>query len=160
MPSLCFVCTLNVCRSPFAAVLLPVLLEKYSPGATTPWRVESAGTWAREGDTVPARLQLVAREWNLDLSRHRSRCVSRELLRRFNLVLVMEQGHREALRVEYPDLASRVFLLSEMVGVTLNVVDPVNGSLADYRLMANEISRWLKLGTEQIVRRAQVPMMV
>lgn len=159
MPSLLFVCTRNVCRSPFAAALFLHRLQQQFEDRTLVWRVESAGTWARKDELVPSKMQTIAREWGLDLSGHRSRCLNHELLRPFALILTMEQGHKEALRVEFPDVASRVHLLTEMSGVTLNIIDPLGGSWLDYLQMAREIDKWLTHGFEQIIRLAQTPIL-
>jgi len=118
------------------------------------WRIESAGTWAPEGEPAAARSQLVMSEFGLDISRHRSRCVNRELLRPFHLILTMEQGHKEALRVEFPDIAGRIFLLSEMAGSFYDIRDPMGGPLEDFRDTASELNRLLTDGLERIIQLA------
>lgn len=119
------------------------------------WRVESAGTWALEGEAAHPKAQLALAERGLDLSQHRSRSVSDELLRGFNLILTMETSHKEALRLEFPDIVSRVYLMSEMVGQTFNVLDPVGGSEEDFRIAAQDIDQILSDGFERIVQLAQ-----
>ncbi len=94
------------------------------------------------------------RERNIDLRAHRSRCVSRDLLHSFGLILVMERGHKEALRIEFPGVSERVYLLSEMVGSIFDIPDPIAGSLANVRDVAHEISMLLEHGFERIVQLA------
>jgi protein-tyrosine-phosphatase len=118
------------------------------------WRIGSAGTWAREGQPVLPEAQLIAQERGLDLHAHRSHCVTAEMLSSYRLILTMEEGHKEALQIEFAASAERIYMLSEMAGVRANVRDPLDGSLADYRQMAQEIDNWLRLGLERIKRLA------
>jgi protein-tyrosine-phosphatase len=119
-------------------------------GLADAWLVESAGTWAVDDRPVVQKSQLIMQERGLDLSAHRSRSVTRELLHRFDLILVMEQGHKEALLVEFPETAGRVYLLNEMIGKSRDVRDPVGGLLADFRDAVKEIETAFTQGWEKI----------
>jgi protein-tyrosine-phosphatase len=77
--------------------------------------------------------------------------VTRELLERFNLILVMERGHQEALRVEFPELSNRIHLLSEMAGMRHDIYDPMGGSRADYEGTAKELEQLIEKGFDMIV---------
>ena len=114
MPSVLFVCTANICRSPMAMGLFSHMLAEHQVGGE--WQVESAGTWGLEGDPPAAGSQAVMRSMDIDISNHRARRVDNELLRSFDLILTMENGHKEALSMEFPAHAGRVFMLSEMAG--------------------------------------------
>ena len=151
MPSILFVCTANICRSPMAMALFRAKLGEQADS----WRVESAGTWAADGEPAHPKAQLAIAERGLDLSRHYSRSVSRELLRQFNLILTMEISHKEALRLEFPEIAARVHLLSEMVGQTFNILDPVGGSEQDFRIAAQDIDQIISDGFERILQLAK-----
>ena len=124
MPSVLFVCTANQFRSPIAAACL----SKHITGEpeSRAWRVESAGTWAIEGLGAPGFAVRAAETLGLGrLDRHRTQRVSAELLDGFDLVLVMEAGHKEALCAEFPSVCGRVYLLSELVdGLPYDVPDP------------------------------------
>jgi protein-tyrosine phosphatase len=114
------------------------------------WRVDSAGTWATPGRPAAIEAQQVIERRGMDISLHRSRAVSYDLLRRYNLILVMERGHKESLLAEFPMLAERVYLLSEMSSEEKDVDDPVGGTLIDYEKTAETIDRWLTSGMERI----------
>jgi protein-tyrosine-phosphatase len=151
MRSVLIVCTANQCRSPMAMAILRSKTGQL-PGE---WKIESAGTWAVEGAPANQKTQQVLAELGLDLSAHRSRMVTREMLAAFNLILVMEPGHKEALQIEFPEAANRTFLLSEMIGLSFTIMDPVGGEIEGYRATAREIDHILIEGLEKIDSLAQ-----
>lgn len=158
-PSVLFVCTANICRSPMATALFKHKLAQASqtnPALLLNWRVESAGTWAREGEPASERSQLVMQGRGLDISAHRSRTVSLELLSSFNLILVMEKGHKEALKAEFPDLSNRIFMISEMAGYQRDIRDPILGTMVDYQNTARELDQLLTMGFEKILQLAKL----
>lgn len=153
MPTVLFVCTANRVRSPMAAEMFRALL-KQKRNDWRQWQVESAGTWAMPGQPVIGEVQSVLARYGLDVSSHRSREVNGDILARSDLVLVMEKNQREALWVEYPEYASRIYLLTEMTGQAYNIPDPIGGSLADYEQAAALIRDLLQEGFDRIVALA------
>ena len=149
-PSVLVICSANRCRSPMAAALLQQLLER--EGLLDRYRVDTAGTWADEGVGAAPVAQAVMRERGLDLGQHRSRRVSGDLLRAFDLVLVMEAGQREALVAEFPDVGPRLHLLAAMAGEPYSLRDPVEGTLEAYRSLADELADLLRRGLPRIRR--------
>jgi protein-tyrosine-phosphatase len=152
MPSVLFVCTANICRSPMASALFLALIKE--KGEEKNWRVESAGTWAAEGLPAATGSQMALETRGLDARAHRSRRITEDILARFDLILTMEKGQKEALQFEFPDLASRIFLLSEMVNEKFDVDDPIGGPPAEYEETAEKISRILEKGFNKISRLA------
>lgn len=123
MPSVLFACSANQYRSPLAAAFFRRELE--SRGLLQDWTVESAGTWALPGYPAAAQAQQAALAVGLNLSDHTARQVSLELLNGFDLVLAMESGQVEAMRVEFPALAYKICLLAEVAaGKPYNIPDP------------------------------------
>lgn len=146
MPSVLFVCTANICRSPMAMAIW----QSKVPDEFSNWVIESAGTWALVGEPAARNTQLVLAEKGFIVSAHRARSVSSELLGQFNLILTMARGHKEALLVEFPDVRERVFLLSEMIGEEFDICDPYRDPIIEYRATAEEIERILSHGFERI----------
>ena len=117
------------------------------------WLVDSAGTWATEGQLASANSVKAMASRDLDISKHRSKEVSEAFLEMFDLVLTMEMSHKEALRAEFPRLAERIFLLSEMSGPARNVEDPYGLALKDYEKTAQEIESYVQTGFAEIIKR-------
>lgn len=90
-----FVCTANRCRSPFAAALAA------RTAATLPVDVASAGTDARDGQSVPDTGLLVAREHGLELRDHRAVRLDPAMIAQADLVLAMARRHaRDVLELD------------------------------------------------------------
>lgn len=126
-----FVCTGNTCRSPMAEVLLRHALEAEGHVGV---EVASAGTGAWEDAPASEGAYLVSLEQGLDLSSHRARMVTREIVERSDLILTMSRPH--LARVRELGGAGRAHLLGEYAGLPaseVEVSDPYGGDLEEYR---------------------------
>ncbi|WP_114853278.1 hypothetical protein [Brachybacterium sp. YJGR34] len=103
--SVLLVCTGNVCRSPFAELLLRTRV----PGIT----VASAGIDALGGDPMEHRMAEEARRRGADPAGFRARQVRGEDLAA-DLVLVMSERQRSHLREEDPSVVRRLGLLGHV----------------------------------------------
>ena len=140
MPSILFICTANQFRSPIAAACLRKHIEQQNTDAK--WIIESAGTWTRDGMPAPKIALQVASQLGVErLDRHLTRQIDQHLLNRFDLIVVMETGHKEALCTEFPTVCTRLYLLAAIVdGLSYDIPDP-----ADAGINPNEIGRDLDL---------------
>ncbi|OEU47317.1 MAG: hypothetical protein BA861_00320 [Desulfobacterales bacterium S3730MH5] len=103
-----FVCTGNICRSPFAEGLLRnALAAKGLKGI----EADSAGLLALPGNSATSLAQRVAFEFGVDLSGHRAKSLSEELQAGCDLILVMEKSHEKAVLAAFPEAAGKVLLL-------------------------------------------------
>ena len=146
--SVLFVCTANQCRSPMAEALLKSLAVQH--GESDRWQIQSAGTWTEAGRPATQPAQAVMQRRGIDLSDHRSRPIDAELLTAAAVILVMTRHHLEALRAEFPQVQGRVFLVSQLVGCSINIEDPYGGSLDDYELCATDLQNILTDGYERL----------
>src|SRR5437762_6725744 len=130
------VCTGNICRSPLAASLLERALRERGLEVT----VASAGTGAWDGAPASEGAYLVGLERGLDLSGHRARLLTRELVEKAHLILTMARHHRA--RVDELGGEGRVFVLGEYAGRggdEAEVSDPFGGDLDIYRETCEEL---------------------
>ncbi len=109
----------------------------------------SAGTWALDGMPAVSGAIDQARRMGLDIANHTSRAVTPHLLEAADLIIVMEQGHQEALRAEFPASADKVHLLSEAVtGNRYDVRDPA--LMGEDEGVPQEIADLIHAGFERI----------
>ena len=68
----------------------------------------------------------------------------------------METGHREALRIEFPDQSKKVHMLSEVVdGLIYDIPDPFTRE-GEYDLdVANDLHKIIKRGYKKILAMAK-----
>ncbi len=152
MRKILLVCTGNICRSPIAAALLQrALAERRVEGM----EVASAGTGAWDGAPVSEGAYLVGLERGLDLSSHRARLLTRELVEEADLVLTMARHHRA--RVDELGGEGHVFVLGEFAGREgdeAEVSDPFGGELQVYRDTFTELEGLIQATVERIVEES------
>ena len=112
------VCIGNICRSPMAEALLADRLRRRGIAAV----VESAGLAALVGlPADPVARELMA-ERAIDIAGHRARQLTPELIRSFELILVMEAEQRRAVEAMLPAARGRVRCIGHWGG--FDVPDP------------------------------------
>jgi protein-tyrosine-phosphatase len=142
------VCTGNICRSPLAeALLIRTMKERGIDGVD----VSSAGTGAWDGAPASEGAYLVGLERGLDLSGHRARLLTRELVEESDLILTMARHHRA--RVDELGGEGRVFVLGEYAGRDgdeAEVSDPFGADLDVYRETCVELEALVAATAERL----------
>jgi len=154
MPSVLFVCTANRFRSPLAEAAFKQCL--FDDGCLEDWDVWSAGTWTESGLPPAAAAVKAARRLGLDIERHRSQSITSDLLLRSDLVIVMQASQQEAILVDFPHVAGKTMLLSEIVeGIAYDIPDPIETLDGSDQELATVICNLVKQGYKQICVMAQ-----
>lgn len=135
-----FICTGNVCRSPMAEYLLRRRLGKQAN-----CKIGSAGLFAGNGMAASRPAIEVLREQAVDLTPHRSRVVTKDIIDAATLIVVMTSTHAVELKRRFPEAQDRIYLLKSFdpgCGGG-DIPDPLGGTIAQYRTIHDEIEATL-----------------
>lgn len=114
------------------------LLKKRYPGKN----IVSAGLeeitagWRAD----PSSIQ-VMKENGIDISRHRARVLTQELLEKADLVLTMEKGQSESIRYRFPDYRGKIMRIGEFGDY--DVPDPYSRDIGAFHESFDLISEGL-----------------
>ena len=139
-----FVCSGNTCRSPMAEAIARSLLDagkgEARRGEKPPVEVVSAGVMAMRGAPASEPAIAAMRDRGIDLSAHRSRPLTRELIDRADAIFTMTSAHRDVVVELAPDAAEKTHRLDPDRDVT----DPVGADAAVYQQTAAMIQQALE----------------
>jgi protein-tyrosine-phosphatase len=102
----------------------------------------SAGTSAYDGMRAAENAVLVLKEIGVDISRHRARLLTREMVESSTLVVAMARRHKEEILRMAPGSEGKVIVLGDLDLKRGNpdIEDPIGGDEAVYRLTRDEIA--------------------
>ncbi len=129
------VCTGNICRSPMAEGLLK---QAVFPKWKDRFHVHSAGTFGLTGNRAEQNAVRALHQLGIDIRDHRARSVDRSMIGAADMIIVMEEMHRDFIVGLQPEATSKVWLLSVFgePGGPVDVADPYGGSLERYTACA------------------------
>lgn len=134
-----FVCTGNSCRSVMAKAMLEKKLKEKGRDDV---EVSSAGLMMISGLGASAETKEVLRQEGIDVSGHHSQRLTKEMLDKSDIILVMERVHEERILQSHPEAKGRLFLLREFARVAdnkLDIPDPIGRSGDFYRTTFSSI---------------------
>jgi len=146
-----FVCSGNTCRSPMAeAIARKVIADKLHIAAddleNRGVSVLSAGSFALPGArATPAAVEAV-KAMGADLSRHRSRPLSVELIHQADVIYAMGRAHAAAVTSLVPSAADKTHTLDP----DQDVEDPIGGDDSLYRELAVQLRALIEKRLESL----------
>ncbi|EMN1548149.1 protein tyrosine phosphatase [Enterobacter kobei] len=130
--SILVVCTGNICRSPMGERLL----RQQLPGR----QVTSAGIFDLEGCPADAAAQAVAWRHGISLEGHVARKVTRSLLQKSDLILVMEPKHLRFIATMAPENRGKSLLFGQWLE-TKDIPDPYHKSREAFEYVFNQLGK-------------------
>ncbi|NLS13544.1 low molecular weight phosphotyrosine protein phosphatase [Vibrio sp. SM6] len=137
------VCVANICRSPIGERMLQDLLPNK--------QIASAGIAAEKSRMVgkpadPLSVE-VAAEHGIDVSNHQSRQITASMCAEYDLILVMEKGHIDALGQIAPEARGKTMLFGQWIGQK-DIPDPYRQSKEAFdfacKLIYESAQAWAK----------------
>jgi protein-tyrosine phosphatase len=144
------VCSGNICRSPVAEQLLRKGLADIHIV-----RVESAGTIAKDGDTMPVQAQALSAYYGADPSGHEARYLVEQYADDAQLVFAMAREHRKAIVSLSPRATRYTFTIREFGRLAAGITDADLAEIA--QLPREDVSARLRAAVALVAsRRGQV----
>jgi len=112
--------------------------------------VSSAGISAFDGEPASYNARKVLfDQWGIDISAHKSRRLTPEMVQEAGLILTMTVAHRDELIRRYGSYKDKIFTLKEYINKhfedeyknDLNIVDPFGGDEEVYKECSVEIKK-------------------
>jgi len=81
----------------------------------------------------------------IDISAHRSRAITAEMMNSATVVITMTRSHRDDIAERFPRSLDKVFTIGSLAGRSHagDVADPVGMTETDYRLTRDEIDEMM-----------------
>jgi len=148
-----FVCSGNTCRSPMAeAIARRILADKLHVSAddleTKGISVLSAGSFALPGARATPQAVDAVKPLGGDLSRHRSRPLSVELIHQADVIFTMSRNHSQAVSALVPSASEKTATLDP----DKDVEDPIGGDLSLYQELAVDLKKLIEKRLEETVK--------
>lgn len=139
------VCMGNICRSPTAEYLLKARLPNHE--------IASAGIGALVGYPADTQASTIAAEHGLDLSPHTARQLNASLCEQYDLLLVMESGHIDAVTDISPTARSKIMLFGQWLpSGKKEIADPYRKSDDMFRLTYIQLEQAADLWANKLAR--------
>jgi L-threonylcarbamoyladenylate synthase len=138
------VCTGNSCRS----VMAGGLLEKILTEKGAKFDIMTAGTGALPGSRPTPETIAMMKERNVDISDYRARPLNQTLIKKADLILTMQEVHKQRILDLVPGAKDKTFLLSEFAEPANRdnfeeISDPIGQPLEVYRQCVKAIQKYI-----------------
>ncbi|MFW6056579.1 MAG: low molecular weight protein arginine phosphatase [Chloroflexota bacterium] len=150
MMNILLVCDGNVTRSPIAAAFLRERLQR-EPGLDV--SVDSAGLDTDE-EVPSSKAVQVMQESGIDISQHRPKLISEELVDRADVILTMTPLQAERLLQAYRGAEDKTHVLGDYIGEPQWVEDPDGAPVEAFRETRDQLSRLTDALVERMKRES------
>lgn len=139
---LVIICTANRTRSAYFSEYLRDYLKKYRPDAVRRLKITSAGTKAITGGRPNDVVAMIAHKNGFSLRAHSASPITKKTIKKADLILTMEQVHKDHILKKFPEAEGKVFRLMEYGWQgddeveSLDVPDPTGKNADDFKLFA------------------------
>ena len=110
-------------------------------------KVASAGLAASNGAPLSRHADTALREIGLSPPPRGAKPLTPEIVDWADIVLCMEEYHKQSILLDYPSSTSKIKTLAEWAGDPgRDIEDPYGGTLATYREVRDEITKLIQKG--------------
>lgn len=152
-PTIMFVCTANICRSPIAEKLF----NHYAHQEGLKVAGDSSGLMDGGTPISLNSMQLLLEKGIMEAQFHVSKSITQEMVRDSWLILTMEERQRDFLHEKEPNSKHKIMTLNEIVGESGDVKDPYGSQLDNYRVTYGIIEDRILRLIEMIKQRKIAP---
>lgn len=143
MDNILLVCVGNICRSPVAEALLKTQFPDKN--------IWSAGLAALVGKPADPQAQAIAAEHGLDISAHRAQQLTSWMCAQADLLLVMEDGHKQELESRYPLARGKIHCLGDLgLDKAFQIADPYRKPKTAFETAHADIDRGVRFWADRI----------
>lgn len=114
--------------------------------------VKSAGRLNLDHHKASEEAVQVMQERGLDITAHQSQHIDQDLIDWSDVILVMENKHREYILDQFTHAQKKVQMLTEFAGEKGDVADPIGQGIEIYRKCAEQLTGLLKTISDKMAK--------